>query len=1412
MSPNEEYEQRRLNALRSYDLLDSVSEKEYDELTELAAQICGTPVALVSLIDKDRQWFKSAHGTDLTGTPRDTSICSTAIENPAEPLIIPDARKDARFSEYATVKGSPNVAFYAGIPLVDSDNYALGTLCVIDQVERKLSEKQLQGLKTLASNVVNLIELRKKNKQLEQEKKSIKAALELNSSFFLILNLKLEILSAGANFSKVIPGFSAPCAFDEFFQFEGQFSWERFLADELTEYSKLLFIKVKNRNQRYKCAVIRIGDELILSCSPVINAQFALRDYNLTLNDFPQHDYIAEYLFLQQTTSRSLEDSKNLMQKLIERNKLLEVAQKDIDTLSKFPQENPNAVLRFDYDHKLIFYNAAATTHFLADFNLVENKLNDESIDELLNASQKFDKENSTKVISRNDRHYSITAVAIAENKYINIYVKDITAFVEEVNQKEIELSRLKDEITAQKDFYEYILNNIPADIGVFDKNHKYVFVNPNGIKNPEIREFMIGKDDFDYCKFRGIPDDLAHARRKVFNSILESKKIISWEDEIITKEGERVVVLREMGPLFDEDGNVKYVVGYGIHITDRKLAEEELKRANERMTLLQNFLNKTSDAIQVVDTAGNTIYLNDMASKRLGIPADEAEKYHVTDYEGRFKEPGSWQEHVKQLSENGEMQIEGESLNQQTGEIIPIEVNVKYEVIQNKAYIIAATRDISERKNAEAREYERNQRLMNRQRTLVDLSQLPSQLPLDDRLKIILERNAEIMKVGRVGFWYLSKNEELIKCDYIFDSSSQTFLDGVEMVTSDYPAYFEQLALNDGMIIANDTFVHPATEPFKESYLKPLGIRSMMDIPVRIGERILGIISHEHIGEPREWQKDEITFARSIADLVALTLENSEREKAERSLIAKSIFQNLLMEISTKYINLPVEEVDEAINISLEKIGEYVDVDRVYIFNYMHDDKTCSCIYEWCAEGVSQEIDNLQGIPYEEIPIWYDAHQHGNVYHVPNVSELTDQLTKDILEPQGIKSMIAFPLMQNNIAVGFVGFDAVRSVRDFSDDERSLLMLYSQMLANVNMRINQLREIERSKQAIEQINEDLEAIVVEKTKSNLELAKSITDQEKLVTLGEISSGIAHDLNTPLGAIKSGAESVRYTLEQLFKGSIWKCNESQITEACTIAVESEDDLFIGGLQQIRETRAMEEILLKNYSNVVDETELKTLSSALVKARFKPSDEQFISELMAIDNRLDYLDVILQMKTIRTLVDTILKSSDRASRVVQDLRSFIKEQKSTKRTTIDLNQNIGTVLNIFNFELTRVANVEFSLSENCTIEGYDIKLFQLWSNLIKNAVEAMEETGQRGLLRIYDQKKDKGITIIVENNGPKIPEEIQSEIFNKFYTTKSAKNGTGLGLNIVKNIIQDHNAKIELDSTDERTQFKITFSR
>jgi signal transduction histidine kinase len=179
---------------------------------------------------------------------------------------------------------------------------------------------------------------------------------------------------------------------------------------------------------------------------------------------------------------------------------------------------------------------------------------------------------------------------------------------------------------------------------------------------------------------------------------------------------------------------------------------------------------------------------------------------------------------------------------------------------------------------------------------------------------------------------------------------------------------------------------------------------------------------------------------------------------------------------------------------------------------------------------------------------------------------------------------------------------------------------------------------------------------------------------------------------------------------------------------------------------------------------------------------------------------------------RNFVDTILSSGERASRVINDLRSFIRDKKTSDKTSINLQQNIGTVLNIFNFELKRNTDVQFIVDSDLSITGIDIRLFQLWSNLIKNAVESMSELNQRGLLRIVSSQTDKHIIINVENNGPKIPQDIQNKIFEKFFTTKSAKNGSGLGLSIVSSVIQEHNAEIEMFSNDLVTKFIIKFKK
>jgi two-component system, sensor histidine kinase len=152
---------QRLAVLRSLGILDTPPDLEYEELTKLAAEICHVPIALISLIDSDRQWFKSHRGLNVTETSRESSFCAHAINVPDEILVVPDAQRDTRFADNPLVLGDPNLRFYAGAPLVTHDGWALGTLCVLDRKPRDLSPAQLEALGILRRHVVNAIELRR---------------------------------------------------------------------------------------------------------------------------------------------------------------------------------------------------------------------------------------------------------------------------------------------------------------------------------------------------------------------------------------------------------------------------------------------------------------------------------------------------------------------------------------------------------------------------------------------------------------------------------------------------------------------------------------------------------------------------------------------------------------------------------------------------------------------------------------------------------------------------------------------------------------------------------------------------------------------------------------------------------------------------------------------------------------------------------------------------------------------------------------------------------------------------------------------------------------------------------------------------------------------------------------------------
>lgn len=912
----------------------------------------------------------------------------------------------------------------------------------------------------------------------------------------------------------------------------------------------------------------------------------------------------------------------------------------------------------------------------------------------------------------------------------------------------------------------QYIYLKWPVVENVFESNDQYRQLFENNMAavfrttvKGEIIEInqayanIFGFDSIDELKQHRTsefyPDN--ESRNRYIELLREKKSLSNYVVKNRNRSGKDIYLLANVR--INEIKGEEFIEGTLIDITYQRENEKTISKQNAELKKLSSILENISDSVYVVDEEGFVIYLNAEARMRLGIDPHEIGKLKITDISPYFQSKEQFIDHMNAVESEGVFVVESKHINQRTGQLLPIELSVRFERIGQDRYLISTGRDISQRLKDQSAIKERDKHI-NDLNSAINSSSLVSITDCQGTILDVNEKFCEISQYTR---------EELIGSNHRI-VSSQTH-------TKEFWKKFYS------KIIEGETWMGEICNRKKDGSI--YWVRTVI-YPVL-----------DESGKPSRF--------------MSIRQEISGEKEAERIIQKHLNFQDLLVKIALKLINVRPDVLDDEINEALKDIGAFVGADRAYIFDYNTSDETSSNLYEWCAEGVEAQINNLQKIPLSDMPEWTAKHFKGQIMDIPNVQDLPDSLLKELLEVQDIQSLLALPMMDTQVCTGFIGFDSVKSVHPFNDNDKKILELFALMLVNINKRVESIRLIEQANEQILDANKTLETRIQEEMDKSSQLTQSMATLDKMAMIGELTSGLAHDLNTPLGAIKVGAESVRFTLENLFKKVLEGNSMEQVQYACSRAVESNINMFVGGLQSIKESKEIAQYLEENYGFG---SEQNALVAQFIKARVTVDEPEVIERVMQSGDPSGFLELIYHIQAIRTFIDTIMEAGEKAGSVVKSLRFYLKEGTSQEQVEVDVKENILTVVNVFN-HMIKENDIELliDLQDQLVIQGFPNRLYQLWSNLLKNGIEA---AGKNGRIEIRAYKSKEGIKVSVCNSGEAIPAEIRDKIWKKFFTTKTTE-GTGLGLSIVKRVVEEHGAKIQLSSVLDCTEFTITFN-
>ena len=558
------------------------------------------------------------------------------------------------------------------------------------------------------------------------------------------------------------------------------------------------------------------------------------------------------------------------------------------------------------------------------------------------------------------------------------------------------ERKKMETDLKASEKLSGDFLEASPDLIAITDLKGKILFVSQKAVD-------VFGVEDKNYFIGRTLdvfttPSELNRTSKDLRNR-LSGQLSEPREYKGLRPDGTEIVMEVTGSFIRDEHGDPVKMIFVARDITQKKLLENKIR---ENETLYKSIINASPDGISITDLQGNVQYSSPRALEMFG--AESIGEIHNRNLL-EFIHPDSHEKAISNISEmlKGNLQGADEYKGLKSdGTVFDIEVNGEFirDDAGNPQKMIYVTRDISARKF------------------------------IEDKLRDSEENYRKMVE---------SVNEVLYEVDV------QGIITYVSPVIVNILGY-TPLELTGTKFF---NYLYPEEIPL---FLGAIGELGAVDAAGTSFEyRFVhknGNIIWVRCSPSPVFENGVMTGHRGILTDI------NDKELAAQELRRQTRLQQLLMKISNTYINLAFDDLDAAVNNSLKEIGEFISADRFYIFNYDFEKGTTSNTYEWCAEGIEPQMEDLQDVPLEAIPDWVSTHKKGGSLLIPDVSALeAGSPLRELLEPQEIKSLLAVPLMDGTDCRGFAGFDSVRKLHAFSDSETNLLRVFTQMLSSVNKR-----------------------------------------------------------------------------------------------------------------------------------------------------------------------------------------------------------------------------------------------------------------------------------------------------------------------------------------------------------------------